>query len=200
MNMLYEEKRFPNVNEVCVVDLAAIKGNTLVFEDEYPETEVPRFFAKHIGLEDNRTITIVKYKGKGIFEELLTGEKLLANLFYGEEIGTEAFNELDLNSQVELDLIGDKYASIVNPTTYEQFLNNYKLCTMCPLVLSITNANFRSLNKELLDRYMNQPLDMIKSRMEKRKDHVLECLNDDFEKNTKKAKSYYDWLEDIKRR
>lgn len=151
-NIIKDEKRFLNVGEICAIKLNSIFP--VYFMIDPGNGHQVNFLRTFTGLTDEDDITVVKYLGNGMFEDLITNQFFMMAIYSCLEI--DEFDSLDINYQDELEKISSCYSCLsgpINPDNYTQIQESISFYINNPLVIGIyNNPPFMTLDDDILKK------------------------------------------------
>lgn len=162
-NIIEDEKRFVNVGEVCAIKLKDIHPTTFVLQEELGD-DIVNFYGTE-GISMSNDVTFIKYLGSGFFMDLVSDQLFMTEIFNEDDIGTDQFQRLDAANQNEITKAKQSWISIQNPKNLEEFKESIRAFATNPLVVSITEAPFISINSEVTKKFASQSLDQVKSEI-----------------------------------
>ncbi len=163
-NIIFDEKRFVNVGEVCAINLKDIHPVHLTL-DSLNEENIVKFYATKESVSSDNDVTFIKYLGNGFFMDLVSDQLFMTEIFNEDDFGTDEFYMLDTASQNELTKMQQFYESIQDPKSLAEFKESFSAFVANPLVISIAESPFISINSDVAKKFASQSLEQVKSKI-----------------------------------
>lgn len=192
-NILNEEKRAVGIGEVCAISLNHIRALHIALNN-YPDPEdndICFFSDERNGISSEDEITFVKYVGNGMFMDLISDQLLITELFGEDEIGSDEYNMMDIESQEELTRMSNFWCSLYAPKNKLEFSESFSVFMQNPLVIDIQDEPFMSINSENAKKFASQSLEQVKSKIMSAKTKTQQELKEQYSKYEGKIEEIY---------
>lgn len=177
-NIMYDEKRFLNVGEVCAVQLKHIKPIDLVF---YDFEEGVEFYPENTGISSDE-YTFIKYLGNGMFLDLVSNQIIMAEVINADGIGSEYFEALNEESQNELKRLEEQWYKLQEPNDIDDFKKSFLTFLENPLVIETINSPFMLVDSEILEKFASQSFEDVRSKFASAKEKTNKKLYQELNK------------------
>ncbi len=188
-NIIYDEKRFVNVGEVCAIELKNIKPASLTLNYDYGD-DIVNFYTNGNVSSDN-DITFIKYLGNGLFMDLVSDQLFITEIFNEDDFGTDELNLLNNENIEELTKMQEFWNSIQNPTNIEEFEKSISIFMSNPLCIDIEEAPFMSINSDVAQKFASQSLEQLKSKLLSSKLNAQQQIKQQFSELENKIIEHY---------
>lgn len=179
VNIIFDEKRFLKVGEVCAIKLSDIQSYRATLD--YDGKIYFGLSEKGLGLSDG--VTFIKYLGNGMFTELLSEQLIRLEVTDPEAIGSDELLILPDKHQNTLSDLSNKCYSLANPENINDYKEKYETFMETPLALYFDyNTEFMAIDKEILVTFGSQQLEIIKKDILKAKIAAQNLLQDSYNK------------------
>lgn len=160
INIIYDERRFLNVGEVCAIQLKNIKPVDLVIMDNELY-----FFGRDNGISSDEDITFIKYLGHGMFMDLISDQLFMSAIHSSDDFGTDEFDALNNESKSELDKMINQWFTTQNAKNIEDFKQNFSIFMQHPLAIDVGASPFISITSDVAKKLASQSLEHVKSKI-----------------------------------
>lgn len=188
-NIIFDEKRWVRVGEVCALGLKTIHPIKIYFEDHDCDgvKDAIVFFTddnENITTEDD--VTFVKYIGNGLFMDLVSDQLLMTSTYGSDSIGSDNYDLLDKESQDELDKMSDFYTDINGPQNKEEFKDTFSIFMRNPMLIDMDDYSqlfpIMSIDSEITKKFASQSLEQVKTKILSAKAKAQQSLKEQYSK------------------